>query len=214
MKSKKNKRIVITVLILVMIATVGIWVYLGNRRFENEQREAELRMIESAITDRIHYARVMFFDHEFSDISNFINSGDPFRTGALAIDFSLGERQVSDVVFVNSEEEAEGFGEDVLVFWPTEWSEMLLDVINEWLDPDTRALFQGDTVIDITDLNVELPLTWELMVTDWELMAEIWERFGRNNQRSVRRIIETRVNQALRHGNVIVDTDKPTEDTD
>ena len=214
MKSKKNKRIVITVLIFVMIATVGIWVYLGNRRFENEQREAELRMIESATISRINFAEDMFFGHKFSDISSLRTSDDPFNTRFLMIEFSQGQREINEIVAVNSEEDAGGFAEDVLVFWPTEWSEMLLDVINEWLDPATRALFQDDTVIDIADLSVELPLTRDLMVADWELMAEIWGRFSRTNQRSVRRIIETRINEALRHGNEIVDTDEPTEDID
>ena len=84
--------------------------------------------------------------------------------------------KISEVVFVHSAEEAEGFPTNVLVAWPTEWSYLFLDYLNEWLDPEAIGWNQTeDLVIDISDFSVELPLTRELMVEDWETMIEIRE---------------------------------------
>ena len=104
--------------------------------------------------------------------------------------FDIGEIEISEVVFVNSAEEAEGFAEDVFVAWPTERSDMLLELINGWLDPERTGLFQrADRVIDIDDLNVELPLTQQLLVEDWETMTEIRSRFGIEENRSSSNIL-------------------------
>lgn len=188
-----------------------------RNNIENREREAELEMMNEKIRNQLFYARDMFFNHNVTLYSGFIstqtrtqrdpfflsNIRDRFLKGEEAPDWMGGPIEISEVVFVHSEAEAEGFAEDVFVAWPTEWSETLLARLNEWLDPEIISFFQPEgMVIDISDLNIELPLTLEQMVNDWEIMIEILERLdpggGNSNRRTIRRGAEIEVSAALR----------------
>ena len=185
MKNKNRiKLILAVVLVTVMIAYVGVNLYQRHiENVENMARKAELEMIRQEILDGIIYSDLMFFQNSF--IYNDWTSDYGYTV--------CGEIDISEVVFVNSAEESEGFAEDVFVAWPTEGSEMFLELINGWLDPEKRGHLQSaDMVIDINDLSVELPLKLELMVNDWETMEEIRSRLGRDGSATLRSIVERR----------------------
>jgi len=222
---KKNKYILSIVLVIVMITGIFVGIYLYQRHVENMEnianmeREAELEMLRrDEILDEISYAYHMFFGHNFPAYGNPNNSRDPFNTTYVHIGLHSGQLEISEVVFVHSAEEAEGFAEDVFVAWPTEWSELYLEFINGWLDPEVRGHVQHvDMVIDIDDLNIELPLTRELMVEDWELMIEIRERLGydrpgRSNDSKLRSFVERRIREAMREREEAENEEEATAD--
>ena len=178
MKRIKYKHILIIVLVLsvVMISGVYIRIYLHSGHLEQEE---ELGMIREEISDKITYSIHMLFDNNFLRRDYLLNNGH------IHGEFLVGRLEINKVVFVYSEEDAEGFSEDVLVAWPTEGSEMFLELINEWLDPEIRGMLQHvDMEIYTDDLNLELPLLREFMVDEWETMIEIRERLGSDGSRS------------------------------
>ena len=179
MKNKKRKYLLVSVLAVVLITGV----YLYRRHIENVEREAELEMTRREMFEEISYSALLFFDNSLlhnEEIFTNLNLNLRFANSTVSIGIMVaeGELPISEVVFVNSAEEAEGFGEDVLVAWPTEASDLFLGFINDWIDPDALGLgqFTGRPDLDISDLDVEFPLPRELMVEDWELMLEIIER--------------------------------------
>lgn len=196
------------ILTVVLILLVGIGVYKGvnlyTEHIETLEREAELELIRNEIRDRIRYANWMFFQNNFL---YYDMHDDFFSTMDIYDSFFGGRVNISEVIFVHSAEEAEGFAEDVFVAWPTEGSEMFLELINDWLDPEVIGMLQhiDNTRITIDDLNVELPLKQELMVKDWEMMNEIMGRLsnensitGINADRSLRGTAERRIREEIR----------------
>ena len=226
MKKKAVKKyILIVVLAFVVFTGVYIGIHIHRNNVENRAREAAIQMEREEMRTQLNYALRMFFNHNFTPHYTFTASaGNPFLLSNIRDRFVGGEEtpdwvggpiNLNEIVFVSSEEEAQGFAEDVFVAWPTEWSELFLELINDWLDPNSEEWSQSeDRAIDISDLNIELPLTRTSLVDDWELILEITERINVGNMQRIRSRAERRVGEALRRGNVIVDTDEPTEDTD
>jgi len=205
MKNKKNiKRILTAILVIMIIAGLYVGAQLYRSHLEGLEREeelemeseAEIEMIRQGILDRIAYSDRMFFQNSFDYNDRISDSMMPVYWS-----FYHGDIDISEVVFVSSAEEVEGFAEDVFVAWPTEGSEMFLDFINGWLDPEDRGMLQHvDMVIDIDDLNIELPLPQDLMVEDWETMREIRRRLGRDGDETLRSIVEGELRDAERFG--------------
>ena len=219
MKKKTIKKyILIMVLAVVMFTSIYIGVHIHRNNVENRAREAAIQMEREEMTNQLTYAMEMFFNHNFTPhhtltagrtdpflLSNILNR---FIGGEETPDWVGGPINLNEIVFVSSEEEAQGFAEDVFVAWPTEWSELFLAEINEWLDPEIIAYDQPeDMVIDLSDLNIELPLTRTSLIDDWELILEITERIGVVNIGVIRFTVELDVSEALRQ-------ERETEDND
>ena len=215
MKSERRiRRISAVVLVIVMIAGMSGRIHLYRRHIENTAREVELEMMQAEIRNRIRYSEDMLFQNNFSydgtpgDLNVYQTASSVFFR------LDMGDIEINEVVFVNSAEEAEGFAEDVFVAWPTEWSDMYLELINGWLDPESRGRLQpADMVIDIDDLDIELPLTRDLMVEDWELMTRIRSKLSTENSIAnrdadtvLRNAVERRIHDVARFG------DEATED--
>jgi len=159
-KSGKTK-IVIGFIIFVAIILAGV---LTISTINNNQRESEeLAVRREGLSDQLFYARDMFFDSNMpGDFRLDFNwAGMNVRGGNV---LAFMDQEVSDVVFVHSEAEAVGFSADVIVGWPSEYSAMLLERLNENTNLD----------VIIEGLDITLPLTLEDMVDNWEIMNEIW----------------------------------------
>ena len=219
MKKKTIKKyILIIVLAVVMFTSIYIGVHIHRNNVENRAREAAIQMEREEMTNQLTYAMEMFFNHNFTPHHTLIaEHTDPFLLSNILNRFIGGEEtpdwvggpiNLNEIVFVSSEEEAQGFAEDVFVAWPTEWSELFLELINDWLDPNSEEWSQSeDRAIDISDLNIELPLTRTSLVDDWELILEITERINIGNMQRIRSRAERRVGEALRQ-------ERETEDND
>lgn len=175
MMKLKSKHILMIALMVVLILGIVLGNYFYQRHVKNRDREAELQMIREEMAEKIQYSGYMFFDNNFFGRPNIHNRIGVI--GSISSMFLSGELEISEVVFVNSAEEAIGFDDNVFVAWPTEWSEMLLDLINKWINPEERALMQHpDSVIDVLDLGLTYPVAKEVMVEDWRAIIEIKER--------------------------------------
>ena len=217
----KRRHILMIALVLVLglVIYTGIQVYTNHReRVEEERREEELRMELNELERILIYAENMFFDHNFRDRSVLSPLINVWNRG-------MGDQTVefNEIVFVHSEAEAEGFGEDVVVLWPTEGSEIMLEFINSWLDPEVRGAAQhadyvGTEVIDLASLEIELPLTLDFMVDEWERMNEIFHLLNelRNTSNNLvgdalTRTARSRWSERERQA-ASDETDDPTED--
>ena len=177
-KKRINHKWILKVILFVMLVISG---FLGFQVYRNHmaeiERVAEFRRNQEEVFNRLVYGHQMIFDHNFPQ--PFEQRDDSTIFADALWRFGRGDMKISEVVFVHSAEEAEGFPTNVLVAWPTEWSYLFLDYLNEWLDPEAIGWNQPeDLVLDISDFGVELPLTREFIVEDWEMMREIRERLS------------------------------------
>ena len=172
-KKRINRKWILKVILFVMLVISG---FLGFQIYRNHmaelERVAEFRRNREEISNRLEYGFQMIFDHNFPHFFEPRNSDHIFTNTIFR--FQIGDIKISEVVFVHSAEEAEGFPTNVLVAWPTEWSYLFLEYLNEWLDPEATGWNQPeDLLLDISDFGVELPLTRQFIVEDWETMHEI-----------------------------------------
>ena len=138
--------------------------------------------------DLFHYASGMRFEFrpveegEFSDswasvmlrIWNTSPNFDPFFT---------------ELVFVHSEAEAEGFPDNVIVAWPSEVTGRMIRGIHWAIErSEEDLLFNGQKqreVINLADFDLSLPLTVADLVDNWEQASALWQSFTMSEQSTI-----------------------------
>ena len=91
---------------------------------------------------------------------------DPRRVYFDLLD--VGETDKMVLVFVHSEEEAEGYEEGIIVAWPSAKTEITLIRINRYIEREG---------IDISRFSLEYPLTMENLVDNWEPIEEFLREY-------------------------------------
>ena len=173
-KQRNMKLIISLITVPILLASIIVIILDFNQRESLTQEWAE-QIHENEIMQSLALAESMFFDTNFPNPLEW-SLGCKFMDVRHAITQGL---KLSEVVFVNSEEEAVGFPNDVLVAWPTEWTDLFLEDLNEWVDPSIIAYSQHNYFgVDFSDLNLELPLTRSFLIDNREVLDEIWNRFG------------------------------------
>ena len=90
----------------------------------------------------------------------------------LDIYFRSFERdEYKDIVFVNSEEEAQGYGSDTCVFWPTKTTKDIIDDINAE---------SVEKKVNPEDFSLGNPVTLEDVVVRWQDVNRLLDRLGEN----------------------------------
>ena len=161
----KRKLILLAITCFILLLGISLWYWI--RIQQNREREMELR-------SKAMYATSMDFRYGDSLISwgNVIAEFESNR-------HNPDEVQYTEIVFVHSPEEAVGFGEYVLVAWPSE---------NFYLTPDSRwpigtqariddlnyAILHSYPYVDLRDFGLpENEITINDVVENWEIVHEI-----------------------------------------
>ena len=79
--------------------------------------------------------------------------------------------EYKDIVFLNSEEEAQGYGSDTSVFWPTKTTEDIIDDINAE---------SVEKKVNPEDFSLGNPVTLEDVVVRWQDVNRLLDRLGEN----------------------------------
>ena len=132
------------------VCVIFMFVFFGgcSKNGNNEEKQKLLK------TKLFYSAQLRFLEH--------------YEYFVVLEDLINGKCKYDDVIFVYSEEESEGYPENVLVTWPTKNTEKILVIFN---------LYTIDYKIDIAPFSLASPITIEDVVERWEQVNDFLNSF-------------------------------------
>ena len=130
------------------VCVIVIFVFLGGCS-KNGNNEEKQKLLRTKLTYILNLHFLEYYEY-FPVREDFLNG------------------KYKDIIFVYSEEEAEGYPENVLVTWPTENTEKILINFNQYI------LLRE---IDITPFSLTNPITMEDVVERWEQVNDFLNGF-------------------------------------
>ena len=142
---------------------------------EKANYAAQMNFMFQIIIDGERHVRSGFFPSVFIRIEPEFEEFDPFY---------------DELVFVHSEEDAEGFPDNVIVAWPSEVTMQQVQMFNLWAKAPERDWMRprlgqrdglyGNVYRYLSDHNLEWPVNVENFVDNWEDIYTFLERLSPN----------------------------------
>jgi len=114
----------------------------------------------------------------------------------------------TELIFVHSAEEAEGFPDNVIVAWPSEVVPYFLPGLNEAVmkdEADIAEFFNNSSrssserdVICLEDFGLSYPLTIEDFVDNWEGIYRLWRILMLGEQGRIEGVVRSEYNRLVR----------------
>ncbi|MDR0459007.1 MAG: hypothetical protein LBG68_00885 [Coriobacteriales bacterium] len=107
------------------------------------------------------YARMMLFSRaSYASTMRFVS----IEGSGMMLSARIYDGKYNDLVLVMSEAESVGYSEDVLVAWPSEQTEGILDRLNQ-------RVSKSD--IDVEPYNLSYPITMTDVVVNWQDVTDL-----------------------------------------
>jgi hypothetical protein len=191
-KKPINKRLGIIISNALSILLLLSFLILFSRCNINNESSAEQREFPEPIisTEKYVYAGEMGFRFQVAE------DGERRIRGSMTVLNLIMPRSpyfdpcLTDLVFVHTEEEAQGFPDNVIVAWPREgnWTQGLIAGIH-WTIEDPVLGTHGRPVrelVTLEDFGLTYPLTVEDLVDNWEKVNALWNVFDLSEQTAIR----------------------------
>jgi hypothetical protein len=176
----KKRTIIILCVFAVLIAGVLTWHHIAE---QNRQREAEIREKYHQLHRSLIIQRLLMLDSNQPE-RHFVWSDRRFFTvGDNSLQRITSVVETSTIVFVYSEEEGRAFPNDVIVVWPSSFTQPSLDTINSVIERfAARDDISDQQAMAIEAFNEDFGglLTIEHVIEDplmvWELYMSLGSR--------------------------------------
>ena len=184
---KSRKAIIAVILALIVVLVVAM--YIINREGEAQQ------LID---LEKFFYAR--FLDFGFRIVIN----GNTHMHGTIVNELIvLGSNRFdpfyTDLVFVQSRAEAEGFPDNIVVAWPTVGGgEAAVELLQEAVDRTENELnevrwLNGRAAVTLEQFGLTQPLTVEDLVDNWEKVNALFNALSVSERSTIMRMAQLRM---------------------
>ena len=174
------KRLVLLLTLVLTIIFSAILLSGCNRRDEREENEVLISR------DKVYYINIFQFE------TRIVIDGEVVITPSITIEIygrifghiyptvEPPDPSFTELVFVHSAEEAEGFPDNVIVAWPSRLTYHFIPGIYRSVDRSEEEIAewrasQRRDVITFEEFGLSYPLTIEDFIDNWENMYKLWQ---------------------------------------
>ena len=144
-----------------MIITQRFWDFVDEAAAEEKARR-NLSPQDEELWQQLAFALNMSFQHNVEGM----------RIMDMKRALENGEHNFTGIAVVHSSDEAINYPDDIVVFWPSELTELVVFVLNEY---HTTPVW---TSLNLEDFSLTLPITTESLVDGWENVFSFWMELG------------------------------------
>ena len=174
----------------ILLLTIALFVTIFFTGCNNDYEYVEEERVAMISLDKFEYARVMRFDFRI------IVDGERGRNAQVRArtdpNNELFDPFYTELVFVHSEADAEGFPDNVIAAWPTEqrWTRGMIAALNYYVTRErAHILFRDNTSVRgpiiLEDLGLSLPITVADLVDNWEQVNNLWWFFTNGERQAL-----------------------------
>ena len=169
----RKKTVSIITMLCMIVSLLGCSIFINDEDFSGKYYK---KVPVDIMIEMMTYAMFMNFETRPIERKSPMEALSDLDIAVCNHTLGLEDEQYSDFILVHTAEEAEGVGEDILVAWPGEFTDITLEGINGIISlffNEEHSFYEHKITIPTPLIH---PITKEDLVEHWQLVWEfLWE---------------------------------------